>query len=147
MRRDAAGVIVPADGGCSLRVSIFAPKHLMETMAPKDPKKILLSKSLHFTPDEIERMTIAQAWKAVYAEEASRSRFRDLRPTICFTGFTAPEKVLLESIAGEKGMRTVQSVSLSLKFLCTGSNAGPVKVETAKRQGTLILSEVEFYAL
>ncbi|MBW8782716.1 MAG: hypothetical protein JF599_12645 [Verrucomicrobia bacterium] len=116
-------------------------------MTPKDPKKILISKSLHFTPEEIERMTVAQAWKAVYAEEASRSRFKDLRPTVCFTGFTAPEKVLLESVASEKGMRTVHGVTQTLKFLCTGPNAGPVKVETARQQGTLILSEIEFYAL
>ena len=92
-------------------------------------------------------MSDAQAWMAVYAEQAGRSKFHDLRPTICFTGFTAPEKVLLESIATEKGLRTVHAVTLSLKFLCAGPNAGPSKMERANEQGCIILSEAEFYAL
>jgi NAD-dependent DNA ligase len=116
-------------------------------MTPTDPKRILLSKSLHFTPEDIEGMTEAQAWRAVYAEEASRSRFKDLRPTICFTGFTAPEKVALEAAASAKGLRTVQGVNQSLKFLCTGVNAGPSKLERANELGCIILSEHEFYAL
>jgi hypothetical protein len=110
-------------------------------MYAKDPKKILISKSLHLTPEEIAAMTEAEAWKAVYEEEAARSKNKDRR-------LTAPEKVLLETVAStEKGLRTVPGVNQSLKYLCVGPNAGPSKLEKAKEQGCTILSEHEFYAL
>jgi len=117
------------------------------TAPKKDPRQILLSKSHLHSPEEIARMSDAQAWNAVYSEFPTKSEDRDPRPSICFTGFTASEKSRLADIAASKGLRVVTGVSQSLRYLCVGENAGPMKIEKARELGTAIVTELEFNAL
>jgi hypothetical protein len=60
-------------------------------------------------------------------------------PTILFTGFSAPERAGLELAATQAGLFVCQSVVKGLNFLCTGSNAGPAKIEKSRQQGTYII--------
>lgn len=71
----------------------------------------------------------------------------DVRPEICFTGFAAMTRAGLESLADRAGLKVCKSVTLGLVYLCTGSNAGALKVEKARSQRVYVLDETQFYAL
>ena len=40
-----------------------------------------------------------------------------------------------------------KSVTVDLNFLCCGANAGPKKIEKAREQGVVVLSEEQFKTL
>lgn len=65
-------------------------------------------------------------------------------PEVCFTGFSAADKARLSGIAAANGVIVVKGVTVGLHYLCCGANAGPAKLEKARAQGTLVLSEAEF---
>ena len=66
---------------------------------------------------------------------------------ICFTGFKKADKERLILQAKEAEMIVRQDVTTNLHFLCCGYNAGPAKMEAARKKGTMILREPEFLAL
>ena len=63
---------------------------------------------------------------------------------ICFTGFKKEVKEELKKLAIDAGLLIRSSVTKELDFLCYGYNAGPKKLEKARYQGVLILSENQF---
>lgn len=63
---------------------------------------------------------------------------------ICFTGFDTAEKESLIVLAKKSGLIVRQSVTVNLDFLCYGGEPGPVKLQKAKDQGVMILSERQF---
>jgi hypothetical protein len=66
---------------------------------------------------------------------------------VCFTGYKADDKKILESMAKEAGLSVVQSVTKNLRFLVCGLNAGPKKIEDARDRAVYILSTTQFEAL
>lgn len=66
------------------------------------------------------------------------------QPEICFTGFKSEDKELLKELAEQSGMFIRISVTENLDFLCCGYNAGPKKIEKARHQGVVALSENQF---
>lgn len=63
---------------------------------------------------------------------------------ICFTGFSASEKLTLQKLAMENGMLVRTGITANLSLLCCGITAGPKKVEEAKGRGVVILDRIQF---
>lgn len=63
---------------------------------------------------------------------------------ICFTGFSASEKLTLQKLAMENGMLVRTGIAANLSLLCCGITAGPKKVEEAKGRGVVILDRIQF---
>lgn len=63
---------------------------------------------------------------------------------VCFTGFKKADKDDLLKLAKDAELVVRSSVTHNLTFLCCGYNAGPKKIEKARQQGVLILSEMQF---
>ena len=94
----------------------------------------------------IDRMTWEEA-RVYYYEHKSgwaTNKPKDVRDTVCFTGFTLSEKTELERVAEAKNMRVVEQVNMGLHFLVCGPNAGPKKLEKASAQGVAIMSDADF---
>jgi NAD-dependent DNA ligase len=108
-----------------------------------DPYQILMSKAKHLTREQIERLTVREAWELIYSLPPEH-RPKDVRLTICFTGFAGPEEEPLIKLAEQNGLHVVQSVVKDLSMLCCGETPGPKKLEKAKAQGTRILLETQF---
>ncbi len=87
------------------------------------------------TPDFIISQIIIKCEK----ECENKSKFE-----ICFTGFSKGDKQRLTDIAVESGMLIRASVTKDLDMLCCGSNAGPAKLEAARRQSVIVVSESQF---
>lgn len=68
-------------------------------------------------------------------------------PEILFTGFPAATRSELEQFAVQSGMKVVKSATQNLAYLCGGPNAGPSKVDKARKNGAWILDRVSLYAL
>jgi len=68
-------------------------------------------------------------------------------PEVCFTGFRKEEKEKLVSLAKNNEIFIRSSVTKNLDFLCCGYNAGPTKIENARHQGVVILTEHQFIEL
>jgi NAD-dependent DNA ligase len=66
---------------------------------------------------------------------------------VCFTGFKTPDKNRLIKLANENDIVVRKSVTLGLNFLVCGYNAGPKKIEKARSQNVIALSEKEFTQL
>lgn len=66
---------------------------------------------------------------------------------ICFTGFKSADKERLVGIASAAGFTVRSSVTNDLSFLCGGPNAGPVKVQKAREEGSIYLDESQFLLL
>ena len=86
-------------------------------------------------------MTDADGWQWVYSHASPR---KEKLPAICFTGFEPGEKAELSYLAIGAGLRVVTGVSSVLSFLCTGANAGPVKLERAHDYGVPIMDRAQF---
>lgn len=67
--------------------------------------------------------------------------------TICFTGFNKNKKSELTNIALSRGYLVSKDVIKGLDYLCCGDNAGPSKINKAKLNNSILLSEVDFYKL
>jgi NAD-dependent DNA ligase len=66
---------------------------------------------------------------------------------VCFTGFKSTDKNRLITLANENDIAVRKSVTLGLNFLVCGYNAGPKKIEKARSQNVIALSEKEFTQL
>jgi len=108
-----------------------------------DPHQILLAKAKHLTREQVESLSVRDAWDLVYSLPKERKPL-DKATTVCFTGFSGPEETLLIEIANQNGFRVVQSVVKNLTILCCGPTPGPMKIEKAKAQGTRLISENDF---
>lgn len=69
------------------------------------------------------------------------------KPEVCFTGFKKDDKQRLISLAESAGLYIRPSVTSKLSILCCGYNAGPAKMEKARHQGVMVLSESQFELL
>lgn len=105
--------------------------------------RILKARST-FTLEQIEAMTDSQGWEWIYANAKPR---KERRSQVCFTGFSIVEKAELIDAAFNAKLDVVDSVTKKLAFLCTGENAGPVKIAKAKEQGVCILDKSQFLNL
>lgn len=110
-----------------------------------------------FSKERMELLTDDAAWEAcqysdfsLIPESANLARVRrapDNRLQIAFTGFAAARRAEWESLADETGLRVCKGVTAGLSFICAGPNAGPKKLEKAREQGVIVLTEAEFLNL
>ncbi len=105
-------------------------------------RRILLAKS-SFSLEQVDRMSEQEGWSWVYAN-AVPSQETSKSAEICFTGFSASEREKLEAEAEGAGLRAVNSVTKGLIALVAGENAGPSKLEKARKQGTRVLTKLQF---
>lgn len=66
---------------------------------------------------------------------------------VCFTGFKVDDKNRLIELSKESGFIVRSSVTKHLNFLCCGYNAGPAKIQKAREQGVIALTEEQFIKL
>lgn len=111
---------------------------------PSEKLTAILRAKSPFSTDEIAAMSDAEGWRWVYQNKPVK---RDHLHEICFTGFTASERVELETLAGSVGMTVKESVTTTLAYLCVGATPGPSKMEKAKRQSVTLLNREQFLAL
>lgn len=71
----------------------------------------------------------------------------EIKPEICFTGFSAEPRKKLEQLAQENGLQVRTKVTTKLEYLCTGPNAGPKKMEEALSKGVVLMDETAFHWL
>lgn len=105
-------------------------------------RRILLSKST-LSEAQISSMTEKDGWAWVYANSAKKNKPIKLAE-VCFTGFSIAEKPFLESLAEGAHLRVVTSVTKGLFLLVAGENAGPAKLEKARKQGTTVIDRAAF---
>ncbi|KPF70329.1 hypothetical protein IP84_00805 [beta proteobacterium AAP99] len=105
--------------------------------------RILLSKS-PFSEAEIAAMSEDEGWAWVYANPEPR---REVRPQVCFTGFRAADKPALAATAERVGLEVVDAVTKGLTYLVAGENAGPAKLDKARKQGVAIMDRTAFERL
>ncbi len=114
-------------------------------MAGERVTRILLAKS-GLTVDEIAAMSDREAWRWLYSHFPPKTnRHNKNAQEICFTGFSTTERKQLENEAGEAHLEVVKSVTKSLRYLVTGPNAGPVKLEKAKQQEVVLMNVEQFH--
>lgn len=108
--------------------------------------KILLAKS-DLTADQIAAMTDREAWGWLYSHFPPKTkRHKKNAQQICFTGFPAGERKQLEAEAEESHLEVVKTVTQSLRYLVTGPNAGPAKLQKAHEQEVILLTADQFHA-
>jgi NAD-dependent DNA ligase len=113
-------------------------------MAAERVTRILLAKS-DLTPDQIAAMSDREAWGWLYTHFPPKStRHKKNAQQICFTGFSVTERKELESEAEEAHLEVVTSVTKSLRYLVTGPNAGPAKLQKAKEQEVVLMNAEQF---
>jgi|TARA_B100000315_G_scaffold228850_1_gene237982 NAD-dependent DNA ligase len=114
-------------------------------MAGERVTKILLAKS-DLTVDEIAAMSDREAWRWLYSHFPPKThRHKKNAQQICFTGFSISERKQLENEAEEAHLEIVKSVTKSLRYLVTGPNAGPIKLEKARQQEVVIMNINQFH--
>lgn len=113
-------------------------------MAGEKVTMILRSKT-DLSDDEISAMTNADGWKVIYSLRSPTSKKKENQ--VCFTGFSPAAKKGLSKVATDNGMDVVKSVTKSLAYLCTGSNAGPAKIKKAREQGAILMDAEQFHHL
>lgn len=112
-------------------------------MAGEQVTRILKARS-PFTADQIKEFSDSQGWEWIYANAKPR---KEKLTQICFTGFSATEKVELTALAQAAKLEVVSSVTKGLAFLCAGENAGPAKLQKANDQGNHVMSKEQFFHL
>ena len=106
------------------------------------PKVTLILKSkTNLTDEQIAKLSDSEGWRIIYSQHHPQMPKRN---EICFTGFTPEEKEGLWNIANEAGFQIVNSVTVHLSILCVGETPGPVKLDKAKKQNSLILNIEQF---
>jgi DNA ligase (NAD+) len=106
-------------------------------------RRILQSKS-DLSDPQISAMSDAEGWALVYKLSGTKASVKDNRFQVCFTGFGAADKEELGIAAEGAHLKVVTSVTKGLQYLIAGDNAGPAKLQTARDQGTRVLSKNEF---
>ena len=115
-------------------------------MVSEKLRKALLSKT-DLNDLQIDALTEAQGWAAIYKRANENRRPKDDRHQVCFTGFGATDKESLGALAESGHLNVVASVTKDLNFLVAGENAGPAKLEKARQQGTRVMSKADFVAM
>jgi NAD-dependent DNA ligase len=116
-------------------------------MASEKITGILLAKS-NLTAEQIAAMSDREAWGWLYGHFPPKSkRHKKNAQQICFTGFSADERKRLESDAETAHMEIVKTVTQSLRYLVTGPNAGPSKLQKAREQEVILLTAEQFHAM
>jgi NAD-dependent DNA ligase len=111
-------------------------------MVSERVKRILIAKGAPFTEEEMDDMSDSEGWAWIYENFPPKNVPK--LPEICFTSFDLSRKAELQKIAENRGFKCVTQVTKNLKFLCTGNNAGPIKLRDATKQGVVIISENDF---
>jgi DNA ligase (NAD+) len=106
-------------------------------------RRILLSKN-NLSESEILQLDEKAGWAIVYQLSGTKASAKDNRFQVCFTGFGASDKEILSLAAENAHLKVVTSVTKGLQYLVAGANAGPAKLQTARDQGTKVLSKQEF---
>jgi len=112
-------------------------------MAGEKVAMILRSKT-NLSDEQIARMSDADGWQLIYGLKPQKSQTQKKANQVCFTGFSPADKDRLGQIALGHGLDVVKSVTQSLAFLVTGSNAGPAKLRKATEQDVVIMNEEQF---
>jgi BRCT domain type II-containing protein len=100
---------------------------------PSEKATMILKSCSSLSIEDIERLSEAEAWKLIYGKPKVK---RKVPLTVCFTGFREDEKPRLFTLAEDHGLVVKDGVSMKLKFLVCGENAGPAKRLKAKAFGT-----------
>lgn len=116
-------------------------------MAGEKITQILLAKS-DLSPDQIASMSDREAWGWLYAHFPPKTRRHKRNgPEICFTGFSLAERKQLVEEAKQAQLEVVTMVTRSLRYLVTGPNAGPTKLQRAREQKVTLLNADQFHAM
>ena len=114
-------------------------------MAGERVTRILLAKS-KMTVEEIAAMSDREAWRWLYSHFPPKTnRHKKNAQEICFTGFSTTERKQLENEAEDAHLEVVKSVTKSLRYLVTGPNAGPAKMDKAKQQEAVLMDADHFH--
>ena len=105
--------------------------------------RILKSKT-DLSDEAIHAMSDSDAWGVIYN---IKPKEKECKHEICFSGFHATTREVLENMARKGPYKVVSSVTKNLEFLVAGENAGPQKLGKAKEQNVAILTQEEFYNL
>ena len=105
-------------------------------------KKLLqiLRARTELTQEELSVISEKEGWDIVYKNQPKKEN----KIEICFTGFSPLRRTELEIVAIKNNLKVVKSVTVSLDYLCVGGNAGPSKVEKAKKQKVTLITDLEF---
>lgn len=95
-------------------------------------------------PDQCRQ--VAAESQSISLPKAERTPEKKLLE-VCFTGFAKNKKAELIALAESSQCLVRQGVTNNLDILCYGSNAGPVKMKSARDSGILILTDLEFIHL
>lgn len=110
-------------------------------MATEKIAKILRAKS-EFSEEQIHAMSDREAWAWIYSQRPPKTK--EKLDQVCFTGFDPKVRSALEAMAREAHLEIVKSVTKNLRYLCTGPNAGPSKLEKAIEQHVVLMSLEQF---
>ncbi len=104
-----------------------------------------------FSDFSFEGITVSNPNRKSYTRYESPGMYQPLDFSgaleICFTGFKKEDKARLSALAADAGMIVRGDITVNLHFLCGGYNAGPKKLEVARKKGTMIVRESELIAL
>jgi DNA ligase (NAD+) len=101
-------------------------------------------KTKGFTEDQLSTMTESDAWDHVYRLSPPK---KDKLPEICFTGFQDDELPELHGRTMAANLKVVTTVTVGLRYLCTGPSPGPSKLAKAAKQGVIVVTGEEFERL
>ncbi|STQ77220.1 hypothetical protein [Grimontia hollisae] len=100
--------------------------------------------------DNVEDFNTAAAALKDYVNSPENATFNRPAPKpvdtfdVHFTGFKKDDKARLSEMSKESGMVVRTEVTKHLNILCYGYNAGQKKLEKARSQGVMIITEPEF---
>lgn len=110
-------------------------------MASEKVARILRAKS-KMSEEQIQAIPDGEAWTWIYSQRPRKTK--EKLDQICFTGFDQTVRDALEVRARESHLEVVKSVTKKLRYLCTGPNAGPSKLEKAREQHVVLMSLEQF---
>lgn len=113
------------------------------SLTDKGPRTFRYDRVIELVGSETELMERFGYWQINEVINPHKSQ----KIEIHFTGFKAADKARLEETAEEAGMQVNSSMSDYVEVLCCGYNAGPKKLEKARANHIIIISEPEFMQL
>lgn len=113
---------------------------------PSERVAMILRSKTDLSEAEIAELDDRAGWAIIYTTKSKRAA-PDPRTEVCFTGFSPSDKTTLMNLAQDAGMHVAKSVTKNLRILCAGANAGSKKLEKARAQDVMVLSEAEFRRL
>jgi hypothetical protein len=97
-------------------------------------------------PEKIHERLLHHSSQIASTSRGRRPRADD-RVEICMDGFSARDKQRFESLASNAGMTVVGSITKRLRFLCVGPRPSSAKINLARQQRAIILTENQFHRL